>query len=215
MTIKAILFWIAATLSLLVALTTLRFIPLGMETAFPVLRANSNASMSAFLAHILASSLALGIAVPQFLSGLRARRPALHRVIGRLYVVSIAIGGVSGGMLAISAMPDRPIAGLGFGLLAMLWLGVTARAFVLARARRIPDHRRWMIRSFALTFAAVTLRLELPILMGLFGMDYPAASNIVGWLCWVPNLIVAELLLRRAAASKSAGQSAAMTHPEA
>lgn len=210
MTRKAVLFRGAAILSVLVALATLRFIPLGMETAFPVLRANPAAGKYAFLAHILASSVALAIAFPQFLPAWRAARPAVHRYLGRLYVLSIAIGGVSGGMLAISAMGDRPVAGWGFGLLAVLWLGVTGRAMVLARARRFSDHRRWMIRSFALTFAAVTLRLELPVLMEVLGMEYPVASNIVAWTCWVPNLIVAELILRRGRAPGAAGQGGAL-----
>jgi len=53
-----------------------------------------------------------------------------------------------------------------------------------------------MIRSFALTFAAFMLRLQLPMLFAL-GMDYPQASNVIAWACWVPNLSVAEWLVRR------------------
>ena len=58
-------------------------------------------------------------------------------------------------------------------------------------------HRCWMIRSYALTFAAVTLRLELPLFFIFGGMEYPVASSYVAWLCWVPNLFIAELYLRR------------------
>ena len=57
-------------------------------------------------------------------------------------------------------------------------------------------HRRWMIRSYALTAAAITLRLYLPLLSHLgipFDMSYP----VVAWLCWVPNLLFAEWLCRR------------------
>ena len=50
-----------------------------------------------------------------------------------------------------------------------------------------------MVRNFALTFAAVTLRLWLPgMVVG--GVPMEIAYPIVAWLCWVPNLIVAEAL---------------------
>ena len=84
---------------------------------------------------------------------------------------------------------------LGCALLAVSWLAVTARGIWLARKGDIARHRQWMIRSFALTFAAVTLRLQLPVLF-LLGMNYETASNVIGWTCWVPNLIVAEWLIR-------------------
>jgi len=57
-------------------------------------------------------------------------------------------------------------------------------------------HRRWMLRTFALTYAAVTLRLWLLALVPLLG-DFPSAYMLVPFLCWVPNLLVAEWLLRR------------------
>ena len=66
----------------------------------------------------------------------------------------------------------------------------------MAKARRFADHERWMVRSFALTFAAVTLRLYIPAGQVL-GLDFMAAYRAIAWLCWVPNLVVAELLIVR------------------
>lgn len=189
------LFYLMAGLSVIVALVTFRFLALGPELAFPVLQANVNADLAVFMTHVIAAPIALAIAVLQFLPRLRARRPGLHRWTGRVYATAILFGGVSGLLLAYTAL-DRPVAAAGFALLAVMWLGITARAVWLARAGQIAAHRRWMIRSFALTFAAVTLRLQLPVLFGL-GMEYPEASNIIAWSCWVPNLLVAEWLVRR------------------
>lgn len=55
-----------------------------------------------------------------------------------------------------------------------------------------------MIRSFALTFAAVTLRLYLPLHL-LFQVSFDDAYRAISFLCWVPNLLIAELYLRKAA----------------
>ncbi len=53
-----------------------------------------------------------------------------------------------------------------------------------------------MIRSYALTFAAVTLRIYLP-LSQIAGMPFDPAYQTISWLCWVPNLIVAEWIILR------------------
>ena len=60
------------------------------------------------------------------------------------------------------------------------------------------DHRNWMIRNYSLTFAAVTLRIWLPLFIVLFGIEHFELSYaIIAWLAWVPNLIVAELFIRK------------------
>lgn len=47
-----------------------------------------------------------------------------------------------------------------------------------------------------MAFAAVTLRLYLPLLF-LAGLDFTEAYRIVSWVCWVPNLLVIEWWIRR------------------
>jgi len=84
---------------------------------------------------------------------------------------------------------------LGFGGLAILWLYTTVNAYTNVRQKNINAHQRWMIRSYALCFAAVTLRIYLPIFIGAFGMDFIPAYRIIAWLCWVPNILVAEFLI--------------------
>ena len=80
----------------------------------------------------------------------------------------------------------------------MTWLYTTSQGWLTARARRFDEHRAWMIRSFALTFGAVTLRIYLP-LSQVADIPFPTAYPIIAWLAWVPNLMIAELYLRRGA----------------
>jgi hypothetical protein len=84
----------------------------------------------------------------------------------------------------------------GYAALVALSLALGPFQFWAALRERRSGLHRWMVRNFALTFAAVTLRLWLPgsVVSGVpFGIAYP----IVAWLCWVPNLVFAESLLRR------------------
>lgn len=189
---RVILLWF---LSLAVALVSYRFLAMGLVPAFPGMEGHIANRSVVFFIHISVSPVALVLGLFQFLPRLRTRRPGLHRWTGRIYALAVLIGGLAGLILALGSF-DRPSAALGFGALATLWLGVTAQAVRLAMAGRIAEHRRWMIRSYALTLAAVTLRLALPFFFIVGGMDYLEASIYVAWLCWVPNLIVAELYLR-------------------
>jgi Predicted membrane protein (DUF2306) len=132
--------------------------------------------------HVAGAATALLVGPVQFLPRLRARRGSLHRWLGRLYVSGCLIGGV-GGLVMAFGVTAGAIAGLGFGSLAVIWLITTAQAWRVAVARRFDAHRAWMIRSFALTFGAVTLRLYLPIfpLLGISFLDgYRAVSFLAG-----------------------------------
>ncbi len=193
---RPISLFLSAFVSLAIALMSYRFLALGLHPAFPEMVGHIDGARLAFLAHISAAPVALAIATFQLMPRLRARRPGLHRWMGRAYALAILIGGL-GALGMLPTANGGPAAQVGFGLLALGWLGTTAIAVFHARARRFDLHRRWMIRSFALTFAAVTLRLEMPVLMAGFGLDYPTAIVILGWLCWLPNLALAELVLTR------------------
>jgi uncharacterized membrane protein len=147
--------------------------------------------------HTLFGSLALGLGALQFNRWLLIRHRPLHRALGTVYVVSAAIVGLAGLYMSFYSF-GGPVTHLGFGILAVLLLWTTARAYLAARERSIAIHRQWMLRSYALIFAAVTLRIELPLLIMAFG-EFTPAYQVVAWLCWVPNVLWAEWYVRRTA----------------
>jgi hypothetical protein len=146
--------------------------------------------------HIVASGIALLTGPFQFLRPLRRRFPVVHRTLGRIYVVACLVGGLAGGLIALFSTGGL-VAGFGFLALAIVWLTCTIRAWLAVRRHDYLTHQRWMIRSFALAFAAVTLRIYIP-LSQIAGFDYAASYAAIAWLCWVPNLLVAQLLVRSA-----------------
>jgi len=105
---------------------------------------------------VAGTAIALLLGPLQFRPGLRRRRPVVHRWTGRVYVVGRLVGGASGLVLAAGTSAGA-LAQTGFSAVSVLWIYVTAQGWSTARAGRFPEHRRWMILSFALTFAAVTL----------------------------------------------------------
>ncbi|MCV2403629.1 DUF2306 domain-containing protein [Marinomonas sp. C2222] len=188
-------FYVMAIACLLIALPSYRFLFLGLSDAFAVMPNHLAEHLTAFVLHITFSPMALILGVIQFSAKIRSNLPTLHRWVGRAYGVCILIGGLSG--LIVSLNAERGIvAAVGFSLLSALWVLTTVIGIQYARNGNFVEHRRWMIRSFALTFAGVTFRVELLAFI-LMGVQYVEASVYIAWLCWVPNLLIVEYWLRK------------------
>jgi uncharacterized membrane protein len=146
-------------------------------------------------AHTLGGMIATVIGPFQFLRSVRLRYPGVHRWLGRVYLISVFSSALAALYLAPGSYASSTF-GIAFIALAVAWLFTGTRAFLTIRRGDVTSHRRWMIRNYALTYAAVTLRVQIPLLIVL-GLSPIVAFNIVAWLCWVPNLIVVEAWLRR------------------
>lgn len=148
------------------------------------------------------TALALGVFQP-----ITRKDPRLrwHRLAGRIYVGACLSSAVAGLWLALTASAG-PIASVGFGGLAVAWFFTTSRGWIKAVRGDLAGHRRWMIRSLSLTLAAVTLRLLLPV-AAVSGLSFEDAYRTISFLCWVPNLLLAELWLRSVAATPALRRS--------
>lgn len=188
-------------------------LPLG-ALVHPDMRESFNTHALAIRMHIFAAILALALGPFQFLPRLRARWPGAHRVMGRLYLgVGVLVGGASGLYIAQFAH-GGPVARAGFALLAVAWLYTGYRAYSAIRGGDVATHRAWMIRNFALTFAAVTLRIWLPASM-VSGLRFEDAYAAIAWLCWLPNLLAAEIRIRSLSAAKRDWPRASPCHQRA
>jgi hypothetical protein len=137
--------------------------------------------------------VALVLGPLQFLAFIRRRLHFVHRLIGYAYILSVAIG--VAGALVLARTPGGVAANaFAFNMLAFLWAASTSMALINARAKRWSEHQAWMVRSFALTFAAVTLRAGMPVL-GWLGFPPSEFYTIVAWASWTINLIVVEWFL--------------------
>jgi len=166
------------------------FLPLG-SNVFPEMKANFIAHSNLIYTHVFASVVALVIGPFQLLKKFRSNFKQVHRWLGRIYLLlGVLLGGLSGLILAQYASGGL-VARIGFASLAVLWLYTGLRAYLSARRGAIGQHRKWMLRNFALTFAAVTLRLYLPIGM-VSGFEFSSAYAVIAWLCWIPNLAFVE-----------------------
>lgn len=163
------------------------------------------ANLAPLLFHISGGVVALALGPWQFLPRLRHRHPALHRALGRAYLLSALAAGLGGLLLAPKGLYP-PIAPLGFVALGIALLTASVLAFVAIRRGEVAAHRIWMLRSYALIFGAVTFRIWLAVLPGL-GLPFDQAYQVGAWISWPLDLLVAQRLIARRGSSGSSGSA--------
>jgi cytochrome bd-type quinol oxidase subunit 1 len=157
----------------------------------------------AFQVHVATSLFVLLAGFTQFWIHWRQQYPQWHRWFGYLYLMGVlGLAAPSGLILAIYASGGWSVR-ICFLLLTGLWIGSTLAAWYTARHRRFGDHHVWMIRSYALTLSALSLRTWK---LGLYELapywDWLTPRHIYqleAWLGWVVNLLIAEWLIRHLA----------------
>lgn len=155
----------------------------------------------AFYGHIVFGGFALLIGWLQFSKKLRSKNSFLHRTIGKCYIIAVFISGICSLFLALQANGGL-ISISGFFTMGVIWLATTFLGLMEIKKLNFDLHENYMMYSYASCFSGVTLRVWLPLLVIVTGSFNPA-YRIVAWLCWVPNLVVAYIIIRRKKVSTS------------
>jgi uncharacterized membrane protein YozB (DUF420 family) len=153
--------------------------------------------LPAYYSHVLVAGIILVIGFFQVSDRFRNRFLKIHRVLGIIYVFGILLFSAPGGMVMAFFINRGPMVLLSFVLQCSLWFYFTYEAFRYIRQRNIESHQAMMYRSFALTLAAITLRIYIFFSSYQFNLAQPVAYATIAWLSWVPNLLVAEWIIRK------------------
>jgi uncharacterized membrane protein len=151
---------------------------------------------ASFYTHIAAGGTALLVGWTGFIKKLRQQKlKKIHTTLGKIYIISTFISSITGIYIGFFA-EGGIIAKLGFVTLGTIWFYITLLAYTAIRNRKIETHQKMMMYSYASCFTAVTLRLWLPALE-IYFHDFETAYKIVAWLSWIPNLLVARLIIMK------------------
>jgi len=146
--------WISLGLTVLFVFITSEVLLVTDYPMYHAYRLQVIADRHLLIPHTLSGIFALLIGPINFSSRIRQRYLKLHRILGRVYVISVFIGAFTGIALA-AGRPGLP----GTSMQAAAWIVCTTAAFITARNRQIIEHRQWMIRSYAVTFTFVSSRV--------------------------------------------------------
>jgi len=146
--------WVSLGLTVLFVFITSELLLITDYPMYHAYRLQVIADRQLLIPHTLAGTFALLAGPLQFSTRFRQRHLQLHRLLGRIYVVSVFVGSFTGIALAWGR-PGLP----GTSMQAVAWMVCTTAAFMTARNRQIAVHRQWMARSYAVTFTFVSSRV--------------------------------------------------------
>jgi uncharacterized membrane protein len=179
---------------------TLQYIPVRTDAAFLQVKQDYihiTPWLIAFFVHVFTSIFVLAAGFTQFSTGILRRYPTIHRAVGKCYVVIVLfVTGPASFIMALLANGGI-MSRVAFTCLSLLWIYSTAKAWQTVKAKQYALHRNWMYRSYALTLSAVTLRGWKWLLIFLFHLRPLDTYKLVAWLGFVPNLLVAEWIIRK------------------
>ncbi|REG92985.1 putative membrane protein DUF2306 [Flavobacterium aquicola] len=145
-----------------------------------------------FYIHVCTSIFTLLAGFTQFNQNILKQYSSIHRWIGKLYVfVVLFLASPSGFFIGLFANGGF-FSKISFVILSILWFYFTLKGFLLIKKSNIKSHKAFMMRSFALAFSAITLRLWKVIIVYLFHPAPMDVYQIIAWLGWIPNLLVIE-----------------------
>ena len=156
----------------------------------------------AFYAHIFSSLIVLFAGGFLFSNVILRKYPKLHRALGKCYVGLLLFVSAPSGMVMAFYANGGWMAQLSFVVLTPLWWWVTFKGYQTARSRDFKAHKKWMMRSYALSLSAISLRVYQIVLGHFFYLDPVMQYVLVSWGSWIGNLIVIEWWIWRQSGSK-------------
>ncbi|MXN91014.1 DUF2306 domain-containing protein [Flavobacterium sp. Sd200] len=180
---------------------TLNYVPYSSNAGFLIIKQTEVTTLPEyryiFYAHVYTSIFVLLFGFIQFFKFKSAAGIRLHRVAGYQYIfLLLAFAAPSGlymGLHANGGIPSK----ISFIIQSLLWWATTFIALQKIKQRNFTAHRNWMLRSFALCLSAISLRFWKVVIVYLFHLPPMDTYKIIAWLGWVPNLIIAEIIIQK------------------
>ncbi len=177
---------------------TLQYIPYDTDVAFLRIKQDEMALdyyKVAFFIHVYTSMLVLLAAFTQFSDYFLKMFPKIHKTIGWIYVIVVLGFSAPSGLIMGYHANGGWSSQLAFCLLSILWFYFTLRAIIHIKNKKVKLHNQFMLRSFALTMSAITLRAWKYIIVALFEPKPMDVYRLVAWLSWVVNLLIIEIYI--------------------
>ena len=197
-TLKACCYLLLAYFTGLMVLISWQYVPFRLDVAFLNMKQQVIGRwyyQAAFFAHVYTSIWVLIAGIPQFSDYFRCRYPSAHKVIGYLYVLLLLLVAAPSGLVMAWYANGGISSQVSFVLQAVLWFVFTYLAYRYAIEGSWEKHRRFMIRSYALTLSAISLRLFKWVIVATLAPPPMDTYKVVAWAGWVANLVIAELYI--------------------
>lgn len=178
---------------------TLKYASFGPDAAFLQIKQTEVTGVSPYLfifyIHVTTAIFTLFAGFTQFNANILKDKAALHRIMGKLYVFVVLLLAAPSGFFIGFFANGGFYSKVSFVALSVLWFYFTLKGFLAIKNKKMSTHKAFMLRSFALAFSAITLRLWKVILVYLFHPSPMDVYQIIAWLGWIPNLLLVEYFI--------------------
>jgi len=184
--------------SYLMILVTVQYIPINLDVAFLHIKQDEIAYRHyqiAFFSHVYSSVFVLLAGFTQFSNYLRTKFSNVHRYVGYGYIGLVLLVASPSGLVMAYYANGGIIAQISFSILSILWFIFTFQAFRFAKQKNWQAHKNFMLRSYALTLSAISLRLFKWMIASIWELPPMDTYRIVSIAGWVINLMVIEIYL--------------------
>lgn len=195
---KHILFGVLTFFCLVLAYITAKYLSFEPNINFLLVKGDLIADQvwrPTFYTHVISGFLIIVVGPFQFIPWIRKKSIKLHKILGRIYAYGILGFAAPTGIIMAFYAEGGTSSTIAFLIMGGLWFFTTIKAIQSAISKDITTHQKWMYRSFALSTAAVTLRLLVPILSIPHWFDEQFVIVSTAWLSWIINLGIAELII--------------------
>lgn len=182
----------------LMVLITSQYVPINFEVAFLRIKDAEIVTKHyqiAFFSHVYTSIFALMIGITQFSKYLRIRIPKLHKRLGKIYILIVLLVSAPSGLVMAYYANGGLFSQISFSIQAVLWFLFTLLAFRHAKSRKWKLHENFMLRSYALTLSAISLRLIKWGIVTVFELPPMDTYKIVAWAGWLVNILIVEIYI--------------------
>lgn len=181
---------------ILMTTITLQYIPAKTDSSFLQIKQTEVKQVSGYIylfyTHVYSAIFVLFAGFTQFNNYILQKHPKIHRNIGKLYVFTILFLAAPSGFFIGLFANGGIFSKISFSILAILWFHFTLKGFLFIKNKDVLNHKKMMLRSFALTFSAISLRFWKVILVYLFHPNPMDLYQIIAWLAWIPNILIIE-----------------------
>ena len=152
--------------------------------------------------HFAAGGIILVLGCIQLINSIRVKFPALHRWLGRIYILASLAAGIGGlTFIFIKGTIGGIIMDIGFALYGILMILAAVETFRHAYGKRFEKHRAWALRLFALAIGSWLYRMDYGFWF-LFTNELGHTASFSGpfdyfmdFFFYLPNLLVAEIFI--------------------
>lgn len=183
----------------LLTLITVQYIPINYEVAFLNLKIEEiklPIYRVAFFSHVYSSLFIIMLGLTQFSDTIRRKFCFIHQTIGKVYVVLILLIASPSGLVMAYFANGGITSKISFAILSVLWFVLTYKAYLFIKKKDFENHRDFMIRSYALTLSAISLRLFKFVIVTTFELPPMDTYRMVSVLGWTVNLLIAEIIIK-------------------